>query len=101
MVMDNKDVPYVVHEGDMARMERSNKRLWIVILVLIILLVSSNIAWLSYENSMEDVTTTNEVTQELDTNGGGDAMINGDVSIGKSKENSENNNQDTQEESGR
>lgn len=101
MVMDNKDVPYIVHEGDMARMERSNKRLWIVILVLIILLVSSNIAWLCYENSMEDVTTTNEVTQELDTNGGGDAMINGDVSIGKSKENSENNNQDTQEESGR
>lgn len=97
MVMDNKDVPYIVHEGDMARMERSNKRLWIVILVLIILLVSSNIAWLCYENSMEDVTTTNEVTQELDTNGGGDAMINGDVSIGKSKENSENNNQDTQE----
>lgn len=101
MVMDNKDVPYIVHEGDMARMERTNKRLWIVILVLIILLVSSNIAWLCYENSMEDVTTTNEVTQELDTNGGGDAMINGDVSIGKSKENSENNNQDTQEESGR
>jgi abortive infection bacteriophage resistance protein len=99
--MDNINVPYIVHEGNMARMERSNKRLWIVILVLIILLVSSNIAWLCYENSMEDVTTTNEVTQELDTNGGGDAMINGDVSIGKSKENSENNNQDTQEESGR
>lgn len=99
--MDNKDVPYIVHEGDMARMERSNRRLWIIALVLIVLLVGSNIAWLCYENSMEDVTTTNEVTQELDTNGGGDAMINGDVSIGKSKENSENNNQDTQEESGR
>lgn len=94
--MDNKDVPYIVHEGDMARMERSNRRLWIVILVLIVIVIVSNIAWLCYENSMEDVTTTNEVTQELDTNGGGDAMINGDVSIGKSKENSENNNQDTQ-----
>lgn len=96
-----KDVPYIVHEGDMARMERSNKRLWIIILVLIVLLVGSNIAWLCYESSMEEVSTTNEVTQELDTDGGGDAMINGDVSIGKSKENSENNNQDTQEESGR
>jgi len=99
--MENNSVPYIVHEGDMARMERSNKRLWIVILVLIVIVIVSNIAWLCYENSMEDVTTTNEVTQELDTNGGGDAMINGDVSIGKSKENSENNNQDTQEESGR
>lgn len=99
--MENNSVPYIVHEGDMARMERSNKRLWIVILVLIVIVIVSNIAWLCYENSMEDVTTTNEVTQELDTDGGGDAMINGDVSIGKSKENSENNNQDTQEESGR
>lgn len=99
--MENNSVPYIVHEGDMARMERSNKRLWIVILVLIVIVIVSNIAWLCYENSMEDVTTTNEVTQELDTDDGGDAMINGDVSIGKSKENSENNNQDTQEESGR
>ena len=97
--MVNKDVPYIVHEGDMARMERSNKRLWIIVLVLIVLLVGSNIAWLCYENSMEEVsTTTSEVTQELDTGGGGDAMINGDVNIGESKENSkDNNHKDTQE----
>jgi flagellar basal body-associated protein FliL len=90
--MDNKDVPYIVHEGDMARMERSNRRLWIIILVLIVLLVGSNIAWLCYENSMEEVSTTNEVTQELDTSDGGDAMINGDVNIGESKKNSEDHN---------
>ena len=48
MVMD-KDVPYIVHEGDMARTERSNRRLWIIVLVLIVLLVGSNIAWLCYE----------------------------------------------------
>jgi flagellar basal body-associated protein FliL len=90
--MDNKDVPYIVHEGDMARMERSNRRLWIIILVLIVLLVGSNIAWLCYENSMEEVSTTNEVTQELDTSDGDDAMINGDVNIGESKKNSEDHN---------
>jgi flagellar basal body-associated protein FliL len=88
----DKDVPYIVHEGDMARMERSNRRLWIIILVLIVLLVGSNIAWLCYENSMEEVSTTNEVTQELDTSDGGDAMINGDVNIGESKKNSEDHN---------
>lgn len=94
----DRDVPYIVHEGDMARMERSNRRLWIIVLVLIVLLVGSNIAWLCYENSMEEVSTTNEVTQELDTGGGGDAMINGDVNIGESKENSkDNNHKDTQE----
>jgi len=95
--MDNKDVPYMVHEGDMVRMERSSRRLWIIVLVLIVLLVGSNIAWLCYENSMEEVSATNEVTQELDTGGGGDAMINGDVNIGESKENSKNHNKDTQE----
>jgi flagellar basal body-associated protein FliL len=88
----DKDVPYIVHEGDMARMERSNRRLWIIILVLIVLLVGSNIAWLCYENSMEEVSTTNEVTQELDTSDGDDAMINGDVNIGESKKNSEDHN---------
>ena len=98
--MEN-NVPYIVHEGDMARLERMNKRWFIIALILLLLLAGSNIAWLMYESNMEDHVTTNEVTQELDTNGGGDAMINGDVNIGKSKENSENNNQNTQEESGR
>lgn len=37
--MDNEKiitVPYIVHEGEMARMERMNRRLWIVILVLLL-----------------------------------------------------------------
>lgn len=96
--MDNKDVPYIVHEGDMARMERTNKRLWIVVIMLILLLIASNTAWLMYESQFEETsTTTNEVTQELDSGDGGDAMINGDVNIGESKENSkDNNHKDTQ-----
>ena len=40
--MDEKMIPYFSHEGDMARMERANKRLWIIILVLIVALVGSN-----------------------------------------------------------
>ena len=32
------------HEGDMARMERANKRLWVVIIILIIALIGSNAA---------------------------------------------------------
>jgi hypothetical protein len=90
--MENNIVPFIVHEGDMARMERSNKRLWIVILVLIILLVGSNVAWLSYESQFEETsTTTNEVTQELDSGDGGDAILNGDVNIGEGKKNSKDN----------
>ena len=57
-------VPYIVHEGEMVRMERMNRRLWIVILVLIAALIVTNAAWIYYENQFEDVTVTQEVQQE-------------------------------------
>ena len=53
-------VPYVVHEADMARLERPSRRLWIVLLVLIVLLAGSNAAWIYYENSFEDISITQE-----------------------------------------
>ena len=55
-------VPYIVHESAMARAERSAKRLWVVVILLIVLLVGTNGAWLWYESQFETVTT--EVTQE-------------------------------------
>ena len=55
-------VPYIVHESAMARTERGAKRLWTVIILLIVLLVGTNGAWLWYESQFETVTT--EVTQE-------------------------------------
>lgn len=55
-------------EAMMARMDRIIKRLWIVILLLIVLLVASNCAWLWYESQFEEevVTTTQTVTQHTD-----------------------------------
>lgn len=50
-----KDVPYIVHEGDVARLERVIKRMWVLVLLLIILLVASNAAWLYYESSFEEI----------------------------------------------
>ena len=41
-------------EAMMARMDRIIKRLWIVILLLIVLLVASNCAWLWYESQFEE-----------------------------------------------
>jgi len=43
--------------------ERTIKRLWIVIILLVVLLVGSNIAWIWYESQWEVVETT-EITQE-------------------------------------
>ena len=56
-------VPYIVHESAMARAERSAKRLWVVVILLIVLLVGTNGAWLWYESQFETVETV-EVTQE-------------------------------------
>ena len=39
--MEQATIPYYAHEGEMARSERTIKRLWIVILVLIVCLVGS------------------------------------------------------------
>lgn len=71
--MDEKMIPYFSHEGDMARMERSNRRLWVIILVLIAALIITNGAWIYYENQFTDEVS---VKQDVDT-GDGDAYVNG------------------------
>lgn len=83
-MMDERiTIDYVAHEADMARMERINRRLWIVVLVLIVLLAESNAAWIWYESQFVDEVT---VTQESDAKDGGTAIVNngGDVNYGES-----------------
>ena len=70
-------VPFIVHEGTMARAERTAKRLWITILLLIVLLVGTNGLWIWYESQFEYCQTTQEVTQESDY--GDNSFIGGDV----------------------
>ena len=80
-----KDIPYIAYESSQARMERVNKRLWIVILVLIVALVGTNVGWLIWENQWQYVDTTT-VTQDVDSSDGGNAIINDGVHInGESK----------------
>ena len=67
-------IPYFAHEGEMSRMERANKRLWIIIIVLIIALVGTNAGWIIYENQFADEVTT--IEQEVDT-GEGMAIVSG------------------------
>ena len=57
-----KDVPYIVHEGAVARLERVIKRMWVLVLSLIILLVASNGAWIWWEYQYQTIETT--TTQE-------------------------------------
>ena len=77
--MEQKMIPYICHEGDMARAERTIRRLWILCILLVVLLVGTNIAWIHYENQWETAETV--VTQDIDTVNGGNASINDGVHI--------------------
>ena len=58
-------VPFIIHEGTMARAEITIKRLWITILLLIVLLVGTNAGWIWYCNQWETVESW-EIMQEND-----------------------------------
>ena len=59
-----KDVPYIVHEGAVARLERVIKCLWKLVILLIILLVASLSALIWLESKVETVETTIEAKQQ-------------------------------------
>ncbi len=75
--MDNNNpiISYAAHEGMMARMERTIRRLWALCVILIILLAVTNAAWIYYESTFEDVVITAE--QSADT--GNNYAIGGDM----------------------
>ena len=80
-----ENIPYIAHESEMARAERTIKRLWITTLILIFMLVGTNAAWIRYESQFEDVVTTIEAEQ-----GDGENIIGGgDVSYGTESENND------------
>lgn len=78
--MEKNSVPYLVHEGSMARMDRIIKRLWVVIILLIVMLVATNGCWIWYNSQFETVeesTTTQSVEQ--DAKDGTNNFVGGDV----------------------
>lgn len=79
------NVPYIAHEGAMVRLERINKRLWILAITLIIALGLSNGAWIYYESQYK----TTSVSQEVDT-GIGSATVIGVGDYGENKTDGEN-----------
>ena len=75
--MEQQTIPYYAHEGVVTRMERMNRRLWILCIVLVLLLAGTNGAWVYYESQFTDETLT--VTQ--DTKGGNNNYIGNDGDI--------------------
>lgn len=71
-------VPYIVHEADMARQERTIKRLWILAIMLVVLLVGSNCAWIWYESQFTDEIVT-EIDAQQETEDGNNYVVGGDM----------------------
>ena len=69
--------PYIVHEGELARMERANKRLFAAWLITFLFLVGTFAGFLWTAGSFETTTTTS-VHQVAET--GSNAYISGSVS---------------------
>lgn len=71
--MDERDtaatIPYFAHEGEMTRMERINRRLWILVLVFALALIGTNAGWVFYESQFKDKEFTVEVQQDTDGSG--------------------------------
>ena len=72
-------VPFVAYEAAQSRLERIIKRLWITVILLVILLVGTNVAWLIYESQFDYFETSIEAEQDGD---GVNIVGGGDVTYG-------------------
>lgn len=61
-------VPYIAHEADMSRLERTIRRLWVLLIVMLVALVMSNLGWIVYESHFEDISIEAEQTADTGNN---------------------------------
>lgn len=73
---DMKLIPFVVLEDNMVRMDRIIKRLWVLCILLVLMLVGTNAAWIYYESQWQVIESTEEVTQDAQWDSG-DVVLNG------------------------
>lgn len=95
--MDEREIlmiPFHSHEMDMDRAERANKRLWIIIIILIVALIGTNAGWIVYESQFTDEVVT--IEQEGQTEDGGSNIFNGTGEMTIYGESEANNNGKTQ-----
>ena len=83
--MERNDIPYISFEAEMARHERTIKRLLTALVAAIILLFASNVAWLWFFNQFDYAVET--VTQELDSGNANYIGADGTINNGEAKGN--------------
>lgn len=82
---ENMSVPYLVHEGIVTRLERTNRRLVYALVMTILLMFVSNVVWLYFWNQYEyvdsDSVTTITRTVDVDAKEGVASYVGGSGKI--------------------
>ena len=74
-------IPFFVHENEMVRLERLNKRWFIAFLIAIIILFVTNAGWIVYESQYQDEVYTYELQQDSGE-GGENTYTNNRIIVG-------------------
>lgn len=69
-------VPYIVYESAMSRMERTIKKLFIILILTIICLVGTNVGWVIYEFKFETISYEQDGEGINNVNLGGQGDLN-------------------------
>ena len=69
MTENTDTISYLAYESAMARMERANKRSFIIILILILALIATNTGWIIYESQFETTETSTSIEAKQDGDG--------------------------------
>lgn len=67
MEQEQKQIPYIAFESALARAERTNRRLFILCVILALMLLVTNGCWIYYEQQFEDVVVTQDVKSDGDS----------------------------------
>ena len=87
--MERTQIDYIVFEGEMARAERQNRRLWVALIVSILATIVTNLIWIGYISQYD----FEEYEYEVSTRGGGNASYiggDGEITYGTSESCEEN-----------
>ena len=77
------NVPYIVHEGTIDRLDRTIKKLWILCIVLFVAFVITNGTWIYYEATV--TTEATMIEQDVQSDEGDNNLINavgGEINYG-------------------
>ena len=83
---ESHDLVYF-YEGAQARLERSNKRLWILAIILIASLILTNLGWVIYESQYQVIQETTTVEQDNENGYNNYIGNDGDIIYGETNNN--------------